>query len=262
MMNRNDLNRFGTLTLLSLAVSITACGGGDSEATGAPSAGPAPAPGAAPAPPAPTPAPAPTGDSSACWNDAMSTPGSSWKVTYRERGLSSVDGIVVTTQTLGSKLFNVQPSTESRITTAVPGKPAEVQLSYASLTGQDYRQLGWRLANGSEVFLEPAWITPRAMQPGQSSTSTYSTRFANGSSPTATTTTTTTYLGRETITVPIGTFETCKVRFVDQGGGTSHTWTVASGPYRGLDVRYALALAPDGSSAWVREATAIEATFK
>ncbi len=261
-MNRNDLNRFGTLTLLSLAVSITACGGGDSEATGAPSAGPAPAPGAAPAPPAPTPAPAPTGDSSACWNDAMSTPGSSWKVTYRERGLSSVDGIVVTTQTLGSKLFNVQPSTESRITTAVPGKPAEVQLSYASLTGQDYRQLGWRLANGSEVFLEPAWITPRAMQPGQSSTSTYSTRFANGSSPTATTTTTTTYLGRETITVPIGTFETCKVRFVDQGGGTSHTWTVASGPYRGLDVRYALALAPDGSSAWVREATAIEASFK
>ena len=261
-MNRNDLNRFGTLTLLSLAVSITACGGGDSEATGAPSAGPAPAPGAAPAPPAPTPAPAPTGDSSACWNDAMSTPGSSWKVTYRERGLSSVDGIVVTTQTLGSKLFNVQPSTESRITTAVPGKPAEVQLSYASLTGQDYRQLGWRLANGSEVFLEPAWITPRAMQPGQSSTSTYSTRFANGSSPTATTTTTTTYLGRETITVPIGTFETCKVRFVDQGGGTSHTWTVASGPYRGLDVRYALALAPDGSSAWVREASAIEASFK
>ena len=261
-MNRNDLNRFGTLTLLSLAVSITACGGGDSEATGAPSAGPAPAPGAAPAPPAPTPAPAPTGDSSACWNDAMSTPGSSWKVTYRERGLSSVDGIVVTTQTLGSKLFNGQPATESRITTAVPGKPAEVQLSYASLTGQDYRQLGWRLANGSEVFLEPAWITPRAMQPGQSSTSTYSTRFANGSSPTATTTTTTTYLGRETITVPIGTFETCKVRFVDQGGGTSHTWTVASGPYRGLDVRYALALAPDGSSAWVREATAIEATFK
>ena len=261
-MNRHDLNRVGTLTLLSLAVSITACGGGDSEATGAPSAGPAPAPGAAPAPPAPTPAPAPTGDSSACWNDAMSTPGSSWKVTYRERGLSSVDGIVVTTQTLGSKLFNVQPSTESRITTAVPGKPAEVQLSYASLTGQDYRQLGWRLANGSEVFLEPAWITPRAMQPGQSSTSTYSTRFANGSSPTATTTTTTTYLGRETITVPIGTFETCKVRFVDQGGGTSHTWTVASGPYRGLDVRYALALAPDGSSAWVREATAIEASFK
>ena len=261
-MNRNDLNRFGTLALLSLAVSIAACGGGDSEATGAPS--PAPAPGAAPAPapPAPAPAPAPTGDSSACWNDAMSTPGSSWKVTYRERGLSSVDGIVVTTQTLGSKLFNGQPATESRITTATPGKPAEVQSSYASLTGQDYRQLGWRLANGSEVFLEPAWVTPRVMQPGQSATSTYTTRFANGSAPTATTTTTTTYLGHETITVPAGTFETCKVRFVDQGGGTSHTWTVASGPYRGLDVRYALALAPDGSSAWVREATAIEASFK
>ena len=261
-MNRNDLNRFGTLALLAMAVSISACGGGDSEATGAPS--PAPAPGAAPAPapPAPAPAPTPSGDSSACWNDSMSTPGSLWKVTYRERGLSNVDRIVVTTQTLGSKTFNGQPATESRITTTVSGKADDVQLSYASLTGQDYRQLGWRLANGSEVFLEPAWITPRAMQPGQSSTSTYSTRFANGSSPTATTTTTTTYLGRETITVPIGTFETCKVRFVDQGGGTSHTWTVASGPYRGLDVRYALALAPDGSSAWVREATAIEATFK
>ena len=192
----------------------------------------------------------------------MSTPGSSWKVTYRERGLSSVDGIVVTTQTLGSKLFNGQPATESRITTATPGKPAEVQSSYASLTGQDYRQFGWRLSNGSEVFLEPAWVTPRVMQPGQSATSTYTTRFANGSAPTATTTTTTTYLGHETITVPAGTFETCKVRFVDQGGGTSHTWTVASGPYRGLDVRYALALAPDGSSAWVREASAIEASFK
>ena len=53
-MNRNDLNRFGTLALLAMAVSISACGGGDSEATGAPS--PAPAPGAAPAP-APVPAP-------------------------------------------------------------------------------------------------------------------------------------------------------------------------------------------------------------
>ena len=261
-MNRNHLNRFGTLVLLSLAASIAACGGGDSEATGAPS--PAPAPGAAPAPapPAPAPAPTPSGDSSACWNDSMSTPGSLWKVTYRERGLSNVDRIVVTTQTLGSKTFNGQPATESRITTATPGKPAEVQSSYASLTGQDYRQFGWRLSNGSEVFLEPAWVTPRVMQPGQSATSTYTTRFANGSAPTATTTTTTTYLGHETITVPAGTFETCKVRFVDQGGGTSHTWTVASGPYRGLDVRYALALAPDGSSAWVREATAIEASFK
>ena len=261
-MNRNDLNRFGTLALLAMAVSISACGGGDSEATGAPS--PAPAPGAAPAPapPAPAPAPTPSGDSSACWNDSMSTPGSLWKVTYRERGLSNVDRIVVTTQTLGSKTFNGQPATESRITTTVSGKADDVQLSYASLTGQDYRQLGWRLANGSDVYIEPAWVTPRVMQPGQSSTSTYSTRFANGSSSTSTATTTTTYLGRETITVPIGTFETCKVRFVDQGGGTSHTWTVASGPYRGLDVRYALALAPDGSSAWVREATAIEATFK
>ena len=261
-MNRNDLNRFGTLALLALAVSITACGGGDSEATGAPS--PAPAPGAAPAPapPAPAPAPTPSGDSSACWNDSMSTPGSLWKVTYRERGLSNVDRIVVTTQTLGSKTFNGQPATESRITTTVSGKADDVQLSYASLTGQDYRQLGWRLANGSDVYIEPAWVTPRVMQPGQSSTSTYSTRFANGSSPTSTTTTTTTYLGRETITGPAGTFETCKVRFVDQGGGTYHTWTVASGPYRGLDVRYALALAPDGSSAWVREASAIEASFK
>ena len=35
-MNRNDLNRFGTLALLAMAVSISACGGGDSEATGAP----------------------------------------------------------------------------------------------------------------------------------------------------------------------------------------------------------------------------------
>lgn len=192
----------------------------------------------------------------------MSTPGSSWKVTYRERGLSSVDGIVVTTQTLGSKLFNGQPATESRITTATPGKPAEVQSSYASLTGQDYRQFGWRLSNGSEVFLEPAWVTPRVMQPGQSATSTYTTRFANGSAPTATTTTTTTYLGRDTIAVPAGTFETCKVRFVDQGGGTSYTWTIASGPLRGIDVRYSLALAANGTSAWVREATAIDASFK
>ena len=36
-MNKNDLNRFGTLALLAMAVSISACGGGDSEATGAPS---------------------------------------------------------------------------------------------------------------------------------------------------------------------------------------------------------------------------------
>ena len=76
------------------------------------------------------------------------------------------------------------------------------------------------------------------------------------------TTTTTTYLGRQTITTPAGTFETCQVRFVDQGGGTSYTWTVANGPYSGIDVRHSLAIAADGSSAWVREATAIEASFR
>ena len=268
-MTRNDVNRLGTLALLSLAVSLSACGGGDSEGAGAavpaPAPGPAPSPAPAPAPapaPGPAPAPAPAGDSSACWNDAMSSTGAWWKVTYRERGLSNVDGIVVTTQTLGSKTFNGQSTTESRITTSVPAKADDVQLSYAQLSGQEYRQFGWRLANGSEVFLEPAWVTPRAMQPGQSSTSTYATRFANGSAPTATTTTTTTYLGRDTIAVPAGTFETCKVRFVDQGGGTSYTWTIASGPLRGIDVRYSLALAANGTSAWVREATAIDASFK
>ena len=192
----------------------------------------------------------------------MSSTGAWWRVTYRERGLSNVEGIVVTTQTLGSKTFNGQSATESRITTSAPAKVDDVQLSYAQLSGQDYRQFGWRLANGTEVFLEPAWVTPRVMQPGQSSTSTYATLFANGAAPTATTTTTTTYLGRETVTVLAGTFETCKVRFVDQGGGTSHTWTIASGPYRGVDVRYALALAADRPSAWVREATAIDASFK
>ena len=192
----------------------------------------------------------------------MSSTGAWRKVTYREIGLSNVDGIVVTTQTLGSKTFNGQSTTESRITTSVPAKADDVQLSYAQLSGQEYRQFGWRLANGSEVFLEPAWVTPRAMQPGQSSTSTYAMRFANGAAPTATTTTTTTYLGRDTIAVPAGTFETCKVRFVDQGGGTSYTWTIASGPLRGIDVRYSLALAANGTSAWVREATAIDASFK
>lgn len=193
----------------------------------------------------------------------MSNPGSTWKVSFRERGIGGdVDGIVVTTETLGPKTFNNQAATESRISTRVQGKPDEVQLSYSLLNAQEYRQLGWRLANGSEVYLEPGWVTPRAMQVGQSATSTFTTRFADGSAPSTSTTTTTTYLGRQTITTPAGTFETCQVRFVDQGGGTSYTWTVANGPYSGIDVRHSLAIAADGSSAWVREATAIEASFR
>lgn len=273
-MNRSQKTRWAKLAALTVAVALSACGGSDEAPVADPVPGPSPAPSPAPTPspspapaptptPAPAPAPSPAADSSACWNDAMSNPGSTWKVSFRERGIGGdVDGIVVTTETLGPKTFNNQAATESRISTRVQGKPDEVQLSYSLLNAQEYRQLGWRLANGSEVYLEPGWVTPRAMQVGQSATSTFTTRFADGSAPSTSTTTTTTYLGRQTITTPAGTFETCQVRFVDQGGGTSYTWTVANGPYSGIDVRHSLAIAADGSSAWVREATAIEASFR
>ena len=78
----------------------------------------------------------------------------------------------------------------------------------------------------------------------------------------ATTRLTTTYLGRESLTVPAGTFETCKAKFVDQTGATSLTWTVASGPYRGIDIRFATLNALNGSTLWFSEATSIEANLQ
>lgn len=62
----------------------------------------------------------------------------------------------------------------------------------------------------------------------------YTTTFTGSISGTQTWTQT--YLGREEITVPAGTFETCAIE-IDYGGGDHlRTWVAAHGPYRGLPV--------------------------
>lgn len=278
-MNKNLSSHLARLAALSLAVSLGACGGGNDDPVPSPSPAPTPAqtpsPSPAPSPtPAPTPAPGQTptpapapapasADSGACFNDAMTAPGARWKVTFRDRGLGAdADGIVRLTELLGSKTFNGQLANEYRLTTSQPGKPTTVELSYSELNAQNYVQLGWRLVTGAEVYLEPGWITPRVLQPGHAVTSAYTTRLSDGSAPTTSARITTTYLGRESLTLPAGTFETCKTRFVDHAGGTSMTWTIAAGLHRGVDVRFALVSAADGTTLWSSEATHIESNLQ
>ena len=270
-MNKKQLNQLAALTVLCVAVRLTGCGGSDEATTPAPAPSPTPSPTPSPAPapsPAPTsapsPAPAPaSADSGACFNDAMAASGARWKVAFRDRGLGGdADGITRLTELLGTKTFNGQAANEYRLTTSQPGKPTTVQWSYSQLTSQNFVQFGWRFAGGVESYIEPGLATPRVLQAGQSSTSTFTTRMSDGSAPAATTRLTTTYLGSESLTVPAGTFETCKAKFVDQTGATSLTWTVASGPYRGLDIRFATLNALNGSTLWFSEATSIEANLQ
>ena len=257
----NLTNHQGRWVTLLLAAGLTACGGSDEPSSPAPAPTPIPSPAPNPGP-APTPAPA-SADSSACFNDAMAAPGARWKVIYRERGLGGdVDGIIRLTELVGSKTFNAQAANEYRLTTSQVGKPTAAQLSYSQLNSDNYVQLGWRLPNGTEAYLEPGWTTPRVLQPGESVTSSYITRMSDGSAPPISSRVTTTYLGREALTLPAGTFETCKTRFVDQTGATSMTWTIAAGAHRGVDVRFALVNAADGSTLWSSEATAVESNLQ
>ncbi len=193
----------------------------------------------------------------------MAAPGARWKVTFRDRGLGGdADGIIRLTELLGTKTFNGQAANEYRLTTSQPGKATTVEWSYSQLNSQSFVQLGWRFAGGVESYIEPGLATPRVLQAGQWSTSTFTTRMSDGSAPAASTRLTTTYLGRESLTLPAGTFETCKAKFVDQTGATSLTWTVASGPYRGIDIRFATLNALNGSTLWFSEATSIEANLQ
>ena len=193
----------------------------------------------------------------------MAAPGARWKVTFRDRGLGGdADGIIRLTELLGTKTFNGQAAHEYRLTTSQAGKATTVEWSYSQLNSQSFVQLGWRFAGGVESYIEPGLATPRVLQAGQWSTSTFTTRMSDGSAPAASTRLTTTYLGRESLTLPAGTFETCKAKFVDQTGATSLTWTVASGPYRGIDIRFATLNALNGSTLWFSEATSIEANLQ
>lgn len=81
-----------------------------------------------------------------------------------------------------------------------------------------------------------------------------------------------TYLGRETVTVPAGTFETCRFRLPYDNmsyvptadGSVVQEWVVASGVYRGVTVKTSANHSPSGdpAQATVWEALRVTAEFK
>ncbi|AVO32880.1 hypothetical protein [Ottowia oryzae] len=67
-----------------------------------------------------------------------------------------------------------------------------------------------------------------------------------------------TYVGRETITIPAGTFSTCHTKKLVEGLVTEE-WKVAEGPYRGITVQTSLAR---GDKQALRVTTSVSANWK
>lgn len=249
----------------ALALSLAACGGdGDSAETPTdPSTPEQPAPDPTPNPtpdpgpvdpnpdptpqPDPDPDPAPGGDThAACTNDAMFRTGSSWTVTMQmthEGGLP----IPATTFTMHEKVNGPQTYagySAIEMQSWTDDEPG-YSLSYSAFVGDQYVGYGAKDVNGSgQVTLAVRYVPPmgfpRAMEQGKPYSASSRLTFDVGGSGDYDVSMTQTYLGQETISVPAGDFQTCKIRIETTVLGTTSVvdgWYVASGAYHGLQVQ-------------------------
>lgn len=194
--------------------------------------------------------------SAACNNDAMWRAGSTWSVSWRSTGPSGSDG-TETVEVIGQTSFRGRPAVEQRHTWG-----ELISTTYSALNG-GYEEFYGGNANtpGAEHYFDPAMRWPYVKQRGQTYTSSFNNHQGGAVTPT---TLTLTYEGRETITVPAGTFETCRMRSTapDQADvGPWFTWFIAGGPYRGIAIKD-MSYLPDGSVDRGSEATSISASFR
>lgn len=208
----------------------------------APAPAPTPAPSPAPAPtPAPSPAPAPSaGAASECFGTAYNTAGTTYQLDYAVSG--SFTGTSKTTGSVGAATtFNgnsgLTPITQTVVTnySAPTAVSATTNLTaYQTIDGFDV--LSWGSVSSTSVPVLGTMETRTVINPASRdkrftlaaggsytiTTNQTTTVTPPGSSSTSNTSVTVTYNGQESVTVPAGTYTSCK--FTDSVGNT--TWII------------------------------------
>ena len=213
-----------------------------------------------------------TGSSTDCFNEAMYRTGSTWTIKTESTGTSPLGGGPVTIQETetttvnGPKTFKGHSAME--IEYGEPGS-SEKSFDYSAVAGGKIIQYGYQNQDADTGNVTTAWFVPpleipTSMTPNQIYVlGPVALEMDLGDAAGGvvepmenTTTARISYLGQETITVPAGTFVACKGHEVTENKSvtrvstpagdmsitnltvvTSDTWTVASGPYRGLLVQ-------------------------
>lgn len=256
----------------ALALSLAACGGGGNDAdpvTPGPSPSPSPeqpVPDPSPNPvPSPDPGPGDASTSASCINDAMWNVGSSWTVAKRQTSASSLLPMMDTTSTTtvtGTQAFNGHTVTVWREHDSFTN---ETDLIYSARVGGDHVTYGGQGRNEDDALVtyryDPPLNVPVALAVNQAYTA--KSVMSDSDQSRVDFAQESTYRGRETIRVPAGSFDTCKVSIKTTMGQYSQvveTWYVADGPNRGLHIKSEFDLPMVGKV--VSEATHVEANFK
>lgn len=230
--------------MIALALGLASCGGGDDSAVSgdgggsAPAPGPTPSPSPAPAPgPSPTPSPAPSPSPSPSPEPAPAPPPSAsgaateclnrkpWEQPTDLRYVLSSNGnqTTVTLKSTPGSMFEGQTATEFAGNIVTPGGPTLQNRFYERLDGNTVLRFGFRRLSSAgggpetdQSFSPPLQDVRYTLNAGESKTSTtMSTVTTNGVSIGAIPYEVTyTYVGRERVTVPAGTFNTCHFQTV------------------------------------------------
>lgn len=249
--------------LAGLSVSLAACGGSDDDNPDptppapqpdpgpGPAPGPTPDPGPGPAPdpgPTPDPGPGPTpgpGGAGDCFNAAEYAVGSTWELEYNVSG--SVTGTSVSAaEVLRRTDFAGYSALETEVATttnyAGVGPIATTVLSYGDTPGGMLVELYGNVAEvdvmglttrSVSTYTPPYRMVAWTLSAGQTEAYSYTLRtettITGSPVPIPPTTTehtasgTWTFNGRESVTVPVGTFNACKFTQVEEGT-TNELW--------------------------------------
>lgn len=187
---------------------------------------------------------------------ALVTPGNTYQIDLQ----NSSNGTVVQTTT---NKYTVNPVTtfkgysatelqvDTVLVTAAVGAGTTTQIKhYASQTGSTYSSYGTvaqMSIPGFGSYTMTAWYTPPIQTPmnlteGQTYTVSYTVKTESSMSmipavPDVAVNYSMKYLGKEQVTTPAGTYQTCKTQTTSVSSGStsvSTEWIVAEGRYRGL----------------------------
>ncbi len=220
------------------------------SASPAPTASPAPGPGATPAPtPAPSaspspgrspappasPSPSPTstpgaGGASACFNPELLQQGTQSALSYRATDGDSGEVLNFTDERMvtGPTSFNGQQTIRTDGTTDSSSSAGNYSTQTETFSSMEaaamrFRSYGVNTSTTVSGFtvttrstIEPAMLSRYDLAAGQSHSQSYTVTTVTDTGGFGSTTTvvntdeTTTYVGRETVTVPVGSFDTCR----------------------------------------------------
>lgn len=199
------------------------------------------------------------GTLAACLNEAMFRQGSTYAVTTRD--LITGNQGTLSYRVVGPASFRGHSAVHIEARSTDGGG---VSHGYSTLTSEAEEVYGgsYTLAGGhSDTFYySPPMRTPASLRVGQSHLDKTTLTYASG--PSTTHTRTVTLEGFETIAVPAGTFQVCRLsNAYAESGIKVVAYLVASGPYRGLSVKQ-MSYGPGGALQSNTEATALSADWK